>query len=39
MYKSSVAPEVSRYHIDMLIPDANGPILVKICNLSYPIMF
>jgi len=38
-YKSTTAPECGRYHLDLLIPYPNTPLIVKIVNLSYPLHF
>jgi hypothetical protein len=39
LYRSTLAPEIGRYHVDLLIPYANGPLSIKISNLAYPVMF
>jgi hypothetical protein len=38
-YRSTLAPEEGRYHLDLLIPYPSQPVSIKIASLSYPINF
>ena len=38
-YRATIAPELSSYHFDLLIPYPSSPVTVKVMNLKYPIHF